>query len=199
MRALGLFFLCLTALMSVKTTVGGVEGQTFTFRCQYPGDYRIKAKYFCLDVDDTCSMSIIQTDKHEQWVEKGRYSMYDNTTAAFFIVRVDKLTLEDSGTYRCLKLIQTTNQERNVEKDRFKIRDNQRLNYFSVNIRFLSTDDSGTYWCGSDTTWRAQDTYCVPFMPPSTHPQTSSTTPPSTPTRTLSVSAQAKTHFLTQI
>nr|XP_020511672.1 uncharacterized protein LOC110000679 [Labrus bergylta] len=97
-----LISLQIQALMSVKTTVGGVEGQTFTFRCQYPGDYRIKAKYFCLDVDDTCSMSIIQTDKHEQWVEKGRYSMYDNTTAAFFIVRVDKLTLEDSGTYRCL-------------------------------------------------------------------------------------------------
>ncbi|XP_060909426.1 uncharacterized protein LOC132986797 [Labrus mixtus] len=97
-----LILLQIQALMSAKTTVGGVEGLIFTFRCHYPDDYRIKAKFFCLDVDNICSVPIIQTDKHEQWVEKGRYSMYDNTTAAFFIVRVDKLTLEDSGTYCCL-------------------------------------------------------------------------------------------------
>ncbi|XP_044046850.1 uncharacterized protein LOC122873770 isoform X4 [Siniperca chuatsi] len=40
-------------------------------------------------------------DKHNQWERNGRFSLYDNITGAFFIVRVDKLLSEDSGTYRC--------------------------------------------------------------------------------------------------
>ncbi|KAM8878999.1 uncharacterized protein AB9W97_014580 isoform 2-T2 [Spinachia spinachia] len=40
-------------------------------------------------------------EKHDQWHESGRFSVYDNTTRAFFIVRVDHLTSRDSGTYRC--------------------------------------------------------------------------------------------------
>lgn len=44
---------------------------------------------------------LIRADKHDQWVSEGRFSLYDNTTAAFFIVRVDKLVPMDSGIYWC--------------------------------------------------------------------------------------------------
>ncbi|XP_029286379.1 uncharacterized protein LOC115007581 [Cottoperca gobio] len=87
------------ALISVKTTVSGVEGQRFDFRCKYENGQQSNAKYFCYDKD--CNMSLIQTVKHDQWEKKGRFSLYDNTTGAFFIVSVDKLTSRDSGTYRC--------------------------------------------------------------------------------------------------
>ncbi|XP_049901451.1 uncharacterized protein LOC126390964 isoform X1 [Epinephelus moara] len=94
------------ALISVKIkAVTGVEGQRFDFRCDYEKSWQKNAKYFCYDSDDSDdNMSftqLIRTEKHDQWQRSGRFSLYDNTTAAFFIVRVDKLTSEDSGTYRC--------------------------------------------------------------------------------------------------
>nr|XP_033478979.1 uncharacterized protein LOC117254702 [Epinephelus lanceolatus] len=93
-------------LISVKIkAVTGVEGQRFDFRCDYEKSWQKNAKYFCYDSDDSDdNMSftqLIRTEKHDQWQRTGRFSLYDNTTAAFFIVRVDKLTSEDSGTYRC--------------------------------------------------------------------------------------------------
>ena len=92
----------LTALFSVKTTaVTGLEGQTFFFRCDYPNSQQSNAKYFCLDDDNMSSSHLIRTDKHNEWVNKGRFSLYDNTTEAFFTVRMDKLIPEDSGMYRC--------------------------------------------------------------------------------------------------
>ncbi|XP_044046848.1 uncharacterized protein LOC122873770 isoform X2 [Siniperca chuatsi] len=91
------------ALISVRTTaVTGVEGQRFDFRCVYPDNWQSNAKYFCHDNDDNVSSNpLIRTDKHNQWERNGRFSLYDNITGAFFIVRVDKLLSEDSGTYRC--------------------------------------------------------------------------------------------------
>nr|XP_046263303.1 uncharacterized protein LOC124068848 isoform X2 [Scatophagus argus] len=68
-----IIILQIQALISVRTTaVTGVEGQPFYFRY-----------------------------KHNQWVTVGRFSVYDNTTGAFFIVRVDELSSDDSGTYWC--------------------------------------------------------------------------------------------------
>lgn len=37
----------------------------------------------------------------DEWVTEGRFSVFDNTTADVLIGRVDKLILEDSGTYWC--------------------------------------------------------------------------------------------------
>ncbi|XP_022611488.1 CMRF35-like molecule 8 [Seriola dumerili] len=85
------------ALTSV-TTVTGVEGQTLSFRCEYSRDLWSNAKYFCRDDDDN---PLIWTDKHDQWETNGHFSLYDNTTGAFIIIKVDKLVPEDSGTYLC--------------------------------------------------------------------------------------------------
>ncbi|XP_034542932.1 CMRF35-like molecule 5 [Notolabrus celidotus] len=96
-----LTLLQIKALISVKTTVGGVEGQSFSFRCDYQDIHRDNAKYFCIVYDTNCADSLIRTDKHDQWVEKGRFSLFDNTTGGFFSVRMDRLRLEDSGLYWC--------------------------------------------------------------------------------------------------
>uniref|UniRef100_UPI0037E7A2C4 polymeric immunoglobulin receptor-like n=1 Tax=Semicossyphus pulcher TaxID=241346 RepID=UPI0037E7A2C4 len=96
-----LTLLQIPALISVKTTAGGVEGQSFEFRCDYPEHLKSNGKFFCHVDDDTCSNYLIQTDKQNQWVTQGRYSVYDNNTGGFFTVGVDKLTLEDSGMYWC--------------------------------------------------------------------------------------------------
>ncbi len=78
-----------------------MEGQRFEFKCDYRDDYGNNAKYFCYVTDyDECD-HLIRTGKHNQWVTDGRFSLYDNTSKGLFIVRVNKLTSEDSGTYRC--------------------------------------------------------------------------------------------------
>ncbi|XP_034095224.1 uncharacterized protein LOC117561749 isoform X2 [Gymnodraco acuticeps] len=85
------------ALISVQTTVTGVEGQTVEFKCEYEDGHKSKVKYFRNDKN----MILIQTEKDVQSVINGRFSLFDNTTGSFFIVRLDKLTSRDSGTYRC--------------------------------------------------------------------------------------------------
>ncbi|TNN63053.1 hypothetical protein EYF80_026669 [Liparis tanakae] len=85
--------------------VSVMEGQIFDFRCEYENGQQNNTKYFCYDKDENddnmCSVYLIQTQKHDQWHEDGRFSLYDNTTGAFFIVRGENLTSGDGGTYRC--------------------------------------------------------------------------------------------------
>ncbi|KAM9769441.1 uncharacterized protein ACNS7B_001793 [Menidia menidia] len=90
------------ALNSVKTqALSGLEGQTFDFICEYPRGREKNAKYFYRVDDNEPSSHLIRTEKHDEWKNTGRFSMYDNTTGAFFIVRVDKVSSGDSGTYWC--------------------------------------------------------------------------------------------------
>ncbi|XP_059186735.1 uncharacterized protein LOC131969617 [Centropristis striata] len=89
------------SLISVNTTaVTGIEGQRFDFRCEYRNNLKSYPKY--LWYEDTPYKLLIWTEKHDQWEKNGRFSLYDNTTGAFFIVRVEKLTSADSGMYRCM-------------------------------------------------------------------------------------------------
>ncbi|XP_053273108.1 uncharacterized protein LOC128430965 isoform X2 [Pleuronectes platessa] len=88
------------ALMSFRTRdVTGVEGQTFSFTCEYPQSWQSNAKYLCRE-DDNDNI-LIHTDRHNQWETNGRFSLYDNTTGAFLLVQVDRLVQEDGGRYRC--------------------------------------------------------------------------------------------------
>ncbi|XP_072240567.1 uncharacterized protein [Leuresthes tenuis] len=90
------------ALVSVKTTaVIGIEGQIFDFICEYPRRWVENAKYFYHADDREPFSHLIQTDLHNEWRRKGRLSIYDNTTGAFFIVKMDSLSSNDSGTYWC--------------------------------------------------------------------------------------------------
>uniref|UniRef100_A0A3Q3INK2 Immunoglobulin V-set domain-containing protein n=1 Tax=Monopterus albus TaxID=43700 RepID=A0A3Q3INK2_MONAL len=90
------------SLISVKTTaVTGVEGQPFNFRCEYPHTWESRLKYLCLIDNNASCILLISTNNHNQWENNGRFSLYDNTAEACFIVKVDKLIREDSGTYWC--------------------------------------------------------------------------------------------------
>uniref|UniRef100_A0A3Q1BHK6 Immunoglobulin V-set domain-containing protein n=1 Tax=Amphiprion ocellaris TaxID=80972 RepID=A0A3Q1BHK6_AMPOC len=85
-------------LASEVLEVSGHVGGEVSIRCSGRRSY---AKYFCR-VDDKDSQShLIRTERHDQWEREGRFSLYDNTSGAFFIVRVDELTLKDTGTYWC--------------------------------------------------------------------------------------------------
>lgn len=90
----------MTDLLSVTTTsVSGVEGQALSFRCPYPQDYQNSGKFFYHVDDSVSNAQLIRTGN--QWEKNGRFSLYDNTTGAFVIISVDRLLLEDSGTYWC--------------------------------------------------------------------------------------------------
>lgn len=89
----------LAALISVKTKAKtAVEGQDFYFSCKYKDGQGVNTKYFSHDESST---PLILTDKHDQWVSIGRFSLYDNTSGSFFMVRISNLKLEDSGKYWC--------------------------------------------------------------------------------------------------
>ncbi|XP_067355349.1 uncharacterized protein [Channa argus] len=89
------------ALISERTsTVAGVEGQTCSFRCEYPAKIQSNLK-FLWRVDDSLYNSLIRTSKENEWVRNRHFSLYDNTTGGFIIIRVDKLVQEDTGVYWC--------------------------------------------------------------------------------------------------
>uniref|UniRef100_A0A669DDW6 Immunoglobulin V-set domain-containing protein n=1 Tax=Oreochromis niloticus TaxID=8128 RepID=A0A669DDW6_ORENI len=75
-----------TNLMNVE----GFQGRNVSFTCSHKLAWGYD-KYFC---KDPC-------ESEKDRLTKGRFSMYDNTTGSFFIVRVDKLRLNDSATYSC--------------------------------------------------------------------------------------------------
>ncbi|XP_027873538.1 uncharacterized protein LOC114144662 [Xiphophorus couchianus] len=95
-------FLQIRALMCDKpTVVSGTEGQMFDFICEYPSDRKNNTKHFCcLDIEESF-VQVVRTSKHNEWTREGRVSLYDNTTAGYFIVRLDELYLNDSGQYYC--------------------------------------------------------------------------------------------------
>ncbi|KAM3622818.1 uncharacterized protein V6R79_003490 [Siganus canaliculatus] len=89
-------------LISVRCkTVAGVEGQTFDFRCEYGDNEKNNSKFFCLGENNMSVNDFIRTNKHNTWERNGRYSIYDNSSGSFFIVRVDKLVLEDNRIHCC--------------------------------------------------------------------------------------------------
>ncbi|KAG8015212.1 CMRF35-like molecule 5 [Nibea albiflora] len=103
------------ALISVKSkAVVGVEGQRFDFRCEYKDGQQNNTKYFCYYAEDNGCVNLIRTEEHNEWVENGRFSLYDNTSRAFFIVRVKKLILKDSRTYWCGVDIRSNPDEHSV-------------------------------------------------------------------------------------
>ncbi len=48
-----------------------------------------------------CS-ELIRTGSKDKWVNSGRFSLYDNRSAALLNVSIRDLSLRDSGTYRCV-------------------------------------------------------------------------------------------------
>jgi len=47
-----------------------------------------------------CS-DLIRTNETDKWIQKERFSLYDDTRSPVFTVTIRNLTEEDSGTYQC--------------------------------------------------------------------------------------------------
>lgn len=80
--------------------VTGYEGGGVSIRCSYSVKYKDKSKYLCSGYRMSCE-DLIKTDKKNEWVTEGRFSLYDDPAVGFFTVNITALQLKDTGTYQC--------------------------------------------------------------------------------------------------
>ncbi|KAK2858228.1 hypothetical protein Q7C36_006147 [Tachysurus vachellii] len=80
--------------------VTGYSGGGILIKCKYDTDYKDKQKHFCKDSKSGCSEQIKTGDKN-QWVNSGRFSLFDDTKSSEFWVMIRELTVQDTGTYQC--------------------------------------------------------------------------------------------------
>ncbi|RXN23325.1 polymeric immunoglobulin receptor-like protein [Labeo rohita] len=81
-------------------SVTGYSGGGVIITCRYDSKYTANAKYFCRGQWSKCTDQI-KTQEKGEWVDKGRFFLYDNISAAVFTVTIRDLSEQDSGTYQC--------------------------------------------------------------------------------------------------
>ena len=81
--------------------VKGSTGGAVVIKCGYHDNYQDNKKYFCKGTAADPYFDLIKTHLKDQWVKKGRFSLYDNTTGRFFMVIFRDLTPKDTGKYYC--------------------------------------------------------------------------------------------------
>ncbi len=82
-------------------SVTGYPGGVVNITCRYENKYRQNAKYVCKVQKFKC-FELIKTKTKDEWVHSGRFSLYDNRSAAVLNVTIKDLNLLDLGTYRCV-------------------------------------------------------------------------------------------------
>ncbi|XP_047669155.1 uncharacterized protein LOC113640859 isoform X2 [Tachysurus fulvidraco] len=100
MKILLIFTFCLISDGGTSNEVTGYSGGGILIKCKYDTAYRINKKYFCRGSLSGCSDQIKTGDK-KQWVNSGRFSLFDDTKSLEFRVMIRKLTVQDTGTYHC--------------------------------------------------------------------------------------------------
>ncbi|XP_051730944.1 polymeric immunoglobulin receptor-like isoform X27 [Ctenopharyngodon idella] len=80
--------------------VTGYSGGGVMITCGYDEAYRGNEKYFCKGQWSTCTDQI-KTEEKNKWVQKDRFSLYDDTTSGVFTVTIRDLSERDSGTHYC--------------------------------------------------------------------------------------------------
>ncbi|XP_066515008.1 polymeric immunoglobulin receptor-like [Hoplias malabaricus] len=101
--------------------VRGFSGGAVLIKCRYETQYTSNTKYFCKSSGLICADQI-KTDVKNEWVNSGRFSLFDDTSAAVFSVKIRDLTVENSGLYQCAaeinwSLDHYTRVELEVEED----------------------------------------------------------------------------------
>ncbi|XP_066518124.1 CMRF35-like molecule 8 isoform X3 [Hoplias malabaricus] len=101
MKILLIFSLYLiSAAAGGSRRVRGFSGGGVLIKCRYDTKYKSNTKYFCKGSGLIC-VDQIKTDVKNAWVNSGRFSLFDDTSAAVFWVKIRDLTVEDFGTYQC--------------------------------------------------------------------------------------------------
>ncbi|KAF4078861.1 hypothetical protein AMELA_G00186360 [Ameiurus melas] len=100
MKILLIFTLCLISDGGASKEVTGYSGGGVLIKCKYDTKYREKQKYFCKGSGLSCSDQI-KTGAKNEWINSGRFSLFDDTKSAEFSVMIRELTVEDTGTYQC--------------------------------------------------------------------------------------------------
>ncbi|KAL7845233.1 hypothetical protein AOLI_G00234250 [Acnodon oligacanthus] len=80
--------------------VMGYSGGGVLIKCRYETRYTSNPKYLCTG-SWLCMLKQIWTNGKNEWMNLGRFSLFDDTRAAQFWVLITELTVEDSGTYQC--------------------------------------------------------------------------------------------------
>ncbi|XP_048051297.1 CMRF35-like molecule 8 isoform X2 [Megalobrama amblycephala] len=97
--------LMIPGVMTYMSITGYSRGGV-TIKCKYEKKYTQKTKYFCRGQKPDklqigwCS-DLIRTEEKNKWVQKDRFSLYDDTRSAVFTVTIRDLSERDSGTYYC--------------------------------------------------------------------------------------------------
>ncbi|XP_056092615.1 CMRF35-like molecule 5 isoform X2 [Rhinichthys klamathensis goyatoka] len=79
----------------------GTVGEKVEIRCPYPDDYKYIPKHLCRDPCGSSRHVLIKSEKSDQVVTEGRYSLIDTVSGRFFTVTISDLRLKDSGVYYC--------------------------------------------------------------------------------------------------
>ncbi|GAA6086771.1 uncharacterized protein LOC125141156 isoform X2 [Tachysurus ichikawai] len=100
MKILLIFTFCLISDGGSSKEVTGYSGGGILIKCKYDTEYRYNKKYFCKGSMSGCSDQI-KTGDRSQWVNSGRFSLFDDTKSSEFLVMIRELTVQDNGTYHC--------------------------------------------------------------------------------------------------
>ncbi|XP_047669179.1 polymeric immunoglobulin receptor-like [Tachysurus fulvidraco] len=100
MKILLIFTFCLISDGGASKEVTAYSGGGILIKCKYDTEYKDKQKYFCKGSMPSCTGQIKSGDKN-QWVNSGRFSLFDDTKSSEFWVMIRELTVQDTGTYQC--------------------------------------------------------------------------------------------------
>ncbi|CAM4449947.1 unnamed protein product [Leuciscus chuanchicus] len=100
MKIIWTFTLLMIPGVVSSMSVTGYSGGGVNITCGYKKRYRDNKKYFCKGQWSQCR-DRIKTNKKDKWVQKDRFSLYDDTSSSVFTVTIRDLREEDSGMYQC--------------------------------------------------------------------------------------------------
>ncbi|GAA6086769.1 uncharacterized protein LOC125141156 isoform X2 [Tachysurus ichikawai] len=142
MKILLIFTFCLISDGGSSKEVTGYSGGGILIKCKYDTEYRYNKKYFCKGSMSGCSDQI-KTGDRSQWVNSGRFSLFDDTKSSEFLVMIRELTVQDNGTYHC-------GVDRTLVRDIYTpVELKVQQGFFGVFIRELIIVDTATNVCSS--------------------------------------------------
>ncbi|KAL1281378.1 hypothetical protein QQF64_000181 [Cirrhinus molitorella] len=143
-------------------SVTGYSGGEVNITCKYKKENTANAKYLCKGkkpkkVKTEWRCELIKTEKKDEWVHSGGFSLYDDTRAAVFTVTIRNLSEQDSGTYHCgvdktTKKDSYTEVKLDIITGRFTLFCNKYRNLM-IYIREINHQDAGAYRIGVEGKW----------------------------------------------